>query len=254
MIIDADTHISPTGEDANAITYNDLLKRMDRAQVDKALVWLRPPYMRQLDDSNAYVHEAVLKHPDRFIGFGWVDPHLGIEKGKETIRRCLEGYGFAGVKLNGAQNSFYIDSQTLSLPLIEEIVYRKALLAFHIGADAIEETHPFRLGKIARRFPETTILAVHMGGVNRPNLTHAMIEVAQECPNILLIGSAAPTNAILRAVRILGAQRLCFGSDTPFEPMHVEVARYQAMFEGEVNEAEKTAIMSGNAARLFIKR
>jgi len=252
MIIDADTHISPTGEDSNAISYNELLRRMDRAQVDKALVWLRPPYMREIDGSNAYVHDAVQKHPDRLIGFGWVDPHFGKEKGVETIRRCLDDYGFVGVKLNGAQNNFYVDNPSLSLPLIEEIVNRKAMLAFHIGADAIEETHPFRLGKIAKRFPETTILAVHMGGVNRPNLTNAMIEVASECTNIMLIGSAAPTNAILKAIRILGAHRLCFGSDTPFELMHVEVARYQAMLETEVNDTDKNAIMSDNAARLIL--
>jgi predicted TIM-barrel fold metal-dependent hydrolase len=125
------------------------------------------------------------------------------------------------------------------------------MLAFHIGADAIEETHPFRLGKIASRYPETKILAVHMGGVNRPNLTNAMIEVAQEYANIILIGSAVPTNAILKAIRTLGSQRLCFGSDTPFEPMHVEVARYNAMLEGEVSELEKSAIMGGNAAKLL---
>jgi hypothetical protein len=43
MIIDADTHISPTGEDAMAITFDELLRRMDHAGVDKALAWLRPP-------------------------------------------------------------------------------------------------------------------------------------------------------------------------------------------------------------------
>jgi hypothetical protein len=37
MIIDADTHISPTGEDAMAITYDELVRRMERAGVDKAL-------------------------------------------------------------------------------------------------------------------------------------------------------------------------------------------------------------------------
>jgi predicted TIM-barrel fold metal-dependent hydrolase len=251
MIFDADTHISPTGEDMNAITYSELLRRMDRAKVDKALVWLRPPYLRETYESNAYVYQAVTNHPDRLTGFGWVDPHFGIDQGIDTIKRCLEEYCFAGVKLNGAQNSFYIDNEVLTFPLIDEIVNHKGMLAFHIGADAIEETHPFRLGKIASRYPETKILAVHMGGVNRPNLTNAMIEVAQEYANIILIGSAVPTNAILKAIRTLGSQRLCFGSDTPFEPMHVEVARYNAMLEGEVSELEKSAIMGGNAAKLL---
>jgi predicted TIM-barrel fold metal-dependent hydrolase len=84
MIIDADTHISPTGEDAMAITIDDLLRRMDRAGVNKALTWLRPPYLREIDESNAYVHQAMQQHPDRILGFGWADPRLGLEKAGEV--------------------------------------------------------------------------------------------------------------------------------------------------------------------------
>ena len=65
MIIDADTHISPTGEDAMAITIEELVRRLDRAGVDRALTWLRPPYMREIDESNAYVYEATQRYPDR---------------------------------------------------------------------------------------------------------------------------------------------------------------------------------------------
>ena len=251
MILDADTHISPTGEDAMAITYDELLRRMDRAGVDKALVWLRPPYLRQLDASNAYVYEATRSHPDRLIGFGWTDPHLGMEKAHEDIRLCLDEYGFRGVKLNGAQNSFYIDDEKLSFPLIEEIARRGAMLAFHIGADAYEHTHPFRLAKIARRYPQTTILAVHMGGAGRPDLASAMIEVAQEYPNLVLIGSAVWSLSILKAIHTLGAGRVCFGSDTPFELMHVELRRYRALLEGEVSPDGQNLILGGNIARIF---
>jgi hypothetical protein len=77
MIIDADTHISPTGEDAMAITYGELLRRMDHAGVDKALTWLRPPYMREIAESNAYVYEATQQYPDRILGFGWARACLG---------------------------------------------------------------------------------------------------------------------------------------------------------------------------------
>lgn len=50
------------------------------------------------------------------------------------------------------------------LPVIEQIAVAGKLLAFHIGTDAYEATHPFRLAKIAKRFPTTKILTVHMGG------------------------------------------------------------------------------------------
>jgi predicted TIM-barrel fold metal-dependent hydrolase len=251
MIIDADTHISPTREDAMAITIEELIRRLDRAGVDKALAWLRPPYLPKIDASNAYVYRATQQHPDRILGFGWADPNLGVDNAREAVRRCLEDYGFYGVKLNGAQNRFYIDDPVKSLPLIEEIASAGKLLAFHVGADAFEHTHPFRVAKVARMFPELQILMVHMGGVGHHGLTDAAIEMAQECPNLSLIGSGVRTRPILKAIKTLGAHRVCFGSDTPFELTHVEVAKYHALLDGEVTPEEKDLIMAGNMARLL---
>lgn len=251
MIIDADTHISPTGEDAMALTIDELIRSMDRAGVDKALTWLRPPYLREIDESNAYVYQATQEHPGRILGFGWADPRLGVDKAKDAVKRCIYDYNFYGVKLNGAQNSYLIDSPELSLPVIEEIAKTGKLLAFHVGADAFENTHPFRVAKIARMYPQVQILVVHMGGVGHADVSNAAIEIAQEHANLTLIGSAVRTGAILKAIETLGARRVCFGSDTPFELMRVAVAKYNAMLDGQVGPEEKHAIMAGNIARLM---
>ncbi len=251
MIIDADCHISPTPEGGNSIRVEELIGRMDRAGVERAVTWLQPPYMRDVAPGNAYVRQAAERFPERILPFGWADPNLGVGKAKDTARRCVEEYDFHGVKLNGAQNSFYIDDPRLSIPVIEEIARLGTILAFHVGADAFEQTHPFRVAKIAELFPELPILMVHMGGVGHADLTNAAIEFAQQCPNLTLVGSAVRTNAVLKAIRVLGAKRVCFGSDTPFEPMHVELARCRAMLDGEVSAEEKAQVTGGNIARLF---
>jgi len=252
VIIDADVHISPTSEGGNSILIDEALRRMDRAGVDRALTWLQPPYGRELDQGNAYVHEAARQHPDRILGFGWADPNLGVAKAKDTVKRCIDEYAFFGVKLNGAQNSFYIDDQELSIPVIEEIAVTGKLLALHVGADAYEHTHPFRVAKIARQFPELQILVVHMGGVGHPDMTDAVIEVAQHHPNLILIGSAVRSAPILKALRTLGSSRVCFGSDTPFELMHVEVARYKALLdEEEFSDEDRHNVMAGNMMRVL---
>ena len=251
MIIDADVHISPTPEGGNSIGADELLRRMDRAGVDKALAWLQPPYMREIDQANAYVYQATQRHPDRILGFGWADPNLGVEKAQDTVKRCIYDYGFYGVKLNGAQNSFFIDDPVLSLPVIEEIAKTGKLLAFHVGADAYEQTHPFRVAKVAKQFPEVQTLVVHMGGAGSPDLSRATIEIAREYPNLTLIGSGIRPIPILQAIRTLGSSRVCFGSDTPFELMHVEVAKYNALLDGEVSEADQYNVMAGNVIRLL---
>jgi predicted TIM-barrel fold metal-dependent hydrolase len=251
MIIDADVHISPFPEGGNSIHVDELLRKMDRSGVDKALTWLQPPYMRELDASNEYVYQSMKQHPDRILGFGWVDPHFGIEKTKDAVKRCIYDYGFYGVKLNGAQNSYYIDSPDMSMPIIEEIAKTGKLLAFHVGADAIEHTHPFRVAKIAKQFPDVQILVVHMGGVAFADLSNAAIEFAQECPNLTLIGSGVRATRILKAIKTLGSTRVCFGSDTPFALMHVELAMYNVLLDGEVSVEEKHDIMAGNMIRLM---
>ena len=251
MIIDADCHISPTPEGGVSIDVHELLRRMDRSGVAKALTWLQPPYRREVNEANAYVYKATNQHPDRLLGFGWVDPNLGLETAVATVRRCIEEYGFYGVKLNGAQNNFYIDDLQVSIPVIDEVTRLGGRLAFHVGADAFEQTHPFRVAKIAQRYSNLSILAVHMGGVGHADLTNAMIEFAQQHPNITLIGSGVREVAVLKAIRILGASRVCFGSDTPFSLMHVEGAKYHALLDGEVTPQEKDLIMGGNITHLL---
>lgn len=249
MIIDADVHISPYRED-NRITYDELLRRMDRSNVQYALTWLQPHYFRNVVDGNAYIAEAMEKHPDRILGFGWVDPHFGLESCLKEIDRCINQFGFWGIKLNGAQNEFRIDDEKITWPIIESIIKTGKFLAFHIGADSIENTHPFRLGKVASAFPDATILAVHMGGAAQPDFSTAMIEIAHEYKNIYLIGSAVNPQAILKAIGILGAGRILFGSDTPFGLMHVELAKYRALLE-DLTQEERDLILGENLNRLF---
>lgn len=249
MIIDADVHLSPI-PGGNRIRVQEALNKMDRAGVDKAVAWLQPPYMRQVDESNAYIYQAMRQHPDRILGFGWADPNLGVEKARDTVKRCIDEYGFYGVKLNGAQNEFRIDDRERSLPVIEEVARTGKLLAFHVGADSIENTHPFRVAKIARQFPETQILVVHMGGAAIPDLADSAIEFARECPNLHLIGSGVRATRVWKAIQKLGSTRVSFGSDTPFAFMHVQVAMYRALLE-DVTAQERHDIMAGNIVQLF---
>lgn len=251
MIIDADVHISPHLEGGRGIGMEELLRRMDKAGVDKALTWLQPPYTREVDESNEYVYQAMKQHPERILGFGWADPNLGVEQAKDTVKRCIYEYSLYGVKLNGAQNSFYIDDPVLSIPVIEEIAKTDRLLAFHVGADDYQRTHPFRVGKIARQFPQLQILMVHMGGVAYADVTNAAIEIAQAHPNLTLIGSAVRSLPILKAIKTLGSSRVCFGSDTPFEFMHVALAKYNALLDGAVSDEDKYNVMAGNMIRLL---
>lgn len=68
---------------------------------------------------------------------------------------------------------------------------------------------------------------------------------------MFLIGSATDPRAIMYAIRKLGADRVCFGTDAPFRRPHVVKAMYEALLKYEATEAEKALVMGGNIARLF---
>lgn len=249
MIIDADCHISSHKFDALALTADDLLREMERAGVDKALIWLKPPYNKEIAPENRAVYEAMRAHPDQLLGFGWVNPRLGPTVARDTIKRCFEEYGFYGIKFNGAQDDYVIDDAAI-LPYIEQAAAYGRPLAFHIGADFYENTHPYRLGQIAARFPELPFLMVHMGGAGIPALDRSAVEVARQHPNITLIGSAIGERAILRALAALGPDRLCFGSDTPFGLLHVQLAMYRALLRDH-DATTQAQVLGGNLARLL---
>jgi len=248
VIIDADVHISLT--EKNGITAEQALKKMDRANIDMANIWLQPPYMRDIETANRYVYHSARAHPDRFFATGWVDPHFGETAAMDTLKRCTQEYGMRAVKMNGAQNNFYIDDESC-FPLYESLSSMDCVLAFHVGADFYDFTHPTRAQKIAKLFPDLRILLVHMGGVGLPNLSNACIEVAQQCPNTMLVGSAISYVSIAHAIRTLGPTRVCFGSDEPFAFMHVERAAYEAFLPDVTDHDGYTLVMGGNIAHFF---
>lgn len=249
MIIDADCHISSRKWDGLAMLAPELVEQMDRNGVDKALVWLKPPYNKDIAPENKAVYEAMKTYPNRLLGFGWVNPRLGEQNALGTIKQCFEEYGCYGVKFNGAQDGYIIDDREI-LPFIDHAASFGRPIAFHVGGDAPEQTHPTRLAAIAGRFPEIPFLMVHMGGAAFPPLHRSAIEAARKRPNIYLIGSAVTELAILQAVTELGSERVLFGSDMPFFFQHVQLAGYRALLR-DVDEAARAKVLGGNLARLL---
>jgi len=250
MLIDADCHISSHKFNKVAITAEELIAQMDREGVDKALVWIAPPYDHNIEPENKALYEATRRYPNRLLGFGWANPRLGHQRTLDTIHRCFEEYGLLGIKFNGAQDDYVIDDPEQALPYIEEAARFGKPISFHIGADFYENTHPTRMGRIAGLYPEIPMLMVHMGGVAVPSLDRSAVQVAEEHPNITLIGSAINPKPILRAIQILGPDRVAYGSDTPFQPMHVELAKYRALLR-DLPANDQARVMGGTIARVL---
>lgn len=248
-VADADTHISSetTGK---RIPAEELIRRMDAAGIDRALVWLHPNQTEDepcdVDAQNAYIARAAREYAGRLMPMGWVDPRKTPRRDlRGCMRRQREEYGFHGIKLNGAQNFYDLADEMLVLPAAEEIARTGGLMAFH--SDAGENAHPDKVAAIAARFPEVPVLLVHMG----VSACEAAVQAAVRCPNITLIGSGMKDyRHVDMARRILGAERVCFGSDAPFGSMESVLDQYRRVLE-EASEEEMARIMGGNLLRLM---
>lgn len=250
MIIDADCHISSRHHDGLSLTADDLLRHMDRAAVDRALIWLKPVYDRAIEPELEAIHSAATAHPDRFIPFGWCNPRLGDARARDLIVRSFEEYDFRGIKFNGAQDDYVIDDPEVAMPYVELAAAYGRPIAFHVGGDFPENTHPYRLQRIAQAFPDNQFILIHIGGAFFPPLDRSSVEVARACPNVHLIGSAVHERAIDGAIDAVGADRVMFGSDMPFFYMHTRLALYHALLRDRTPE-ERAAVLGGNMLRLL---
>ena len=214
MIVDCDSHFSPFRKLPESIDANEWNDRMAEAGVEKAICWMMQQHLDEPNESNRYIYESSKKFP-RMVPFGWVMLPGRVQESIDETIRCLEEYGFYGVKINGSQNKHNIDDDD-SLKIIDLVAKAGKVIAFHVGAEAPVFTDPARAARIAKLYPELRIIMVHMGGVIEPDMSEKVIAAAKESPNMMLVGSSIPLPRVANGIRTLGADRIMFGSDQPY--------------------------------------
>ncbi|NLT73077.1 MAG: amidohydrolase [Chloroflexi bacterium] len=249
MRIDADCHLADPSN-GTGIGADELIRRLDEVNVDRAITWPMVSYTRDIAADNAAIYQAWRAHPERIISFGGVNPMLGLKVAQAELRCCIEEYGVWGVKLNGARDGYYVDDVRLALPLIEMIAEAGLVLAFHCGANDFERTHPYRIAKISAQFPDLRLMLVHMGGSGLPDIAEAVMDLASSHPNWYLIDSEVEYRKIHRALAQVGPERICYGSDTPFCPMRFEWGLRQVVYQ-DLEPAEREMVFGGNIARML---
>ena len=181
LVIDADTHITDVGglsgelrrrydsaDDyyhGRPVSAEDVIREMDMAGVDAALIWQNPSATVYTDDpernaesllaANRYVCEAARRFPERFIPAGWTDPKAcGLANALRMAEIFVREFGFAIVKMNPAQNAYPIDSPEV-LAVVDRLASLGAVPAFHFGSDT-PYTPAEGLERVALRHPDLT--------------------------------------------------------------------------------------------------
>ena len=272
------------------LSVEELINEIKGAGVDLSLIWQNPAALKYGDDqdenfekllkANHYIFESANKYPDRFIPAGWTDPKaLGLSNAIILAETCIQEYGFLIVKMNPAQNAYPIDSENV-IGIMERIIDLGGIPAFHYGADT-PYTPAEGLEKLAQTFPDSRIIAIHMGGGGASyneaeNLYHKTRALGLRYSNLFFVQSAKRDTHIesdFITYTLAGepfSNNIACGSDAPYGRIAWNFGGYRGMFDNLINNPEhsdkrvrenreafnkamKINYMGRNLARLVVK-
>lgn len=259
-VIDFHTHAFPDRLAARAIahlecqggiraaldgTVGALIDSMDRAGIAAAVVCSIATDPGQFGSILRW--SAAIAGP-RLLPFPSVHPASADPAGEV---RQIAAAGFLGVKLHPEYQGFHVDDPALGA-LYAALEQAGLIALFHAGHDIgfpdSDRASPRRLLAVHRAFPALKIVAAHLGGFRRWEEVAALLLGS----GIWLDTSYAVGHAPAGLLReILGghrADRILFGTDSPWAGQAGEIAAVRALGLG----AERTDLILGGAARALL--
>ena len=217
-------------DDTLPANLEDMLKDMDRANVEKALIMALDTSksdhwaFKQSMTTNDEVAKLVAKYPDRFIGYGSVDPRR--EDAVEEVERCLKELNLKGLKFHPAAVSTYPNDEKRFYPIYEKCVEYNVPIQSHCGTTGMYFTKlkymmPLHYDDVAVDFPTLKLVLLHFGIGGWHNQA---MSLAFRHPNVYLDLSGASPNIIPKELSMAAntpfyQNKILFGTDYPFVGM-----------------------------------
>lgn len=233
-IIDAHAHIGYIGGWADVgITEEELIAQMDEFNIEKTAL---------CNEDNDLTLDVMKRHPGRIIGCVYVNPLN--QKTVDDMDKYIEA-GFAAVKLNPLRHAYCADAEIIDA-VMEKAEKYNIPVCIHSGHPPY--SLPWQVGLLAERHPNVKLMMIHMGHGHGVYID-AAIKMALRYPNIYLEMSGMPMPSKIReAYERVGAERIMFGTDTPFH--HPTVEMQKVITSGLDKEAQEK-IFYENAAKFF---
>ena len=252
-----------------------LLAMMDEAGVERAVLLQGPFY----GDHNQFLHQAVTRWPERFVPAAYVDPWS--PEGSAQFTQAVDQFGFRIVKLEMSEATGLVGihpdarlnderGQWIAAACAE----RGLVLTLDLGAVGSLSYQTAAVDELARRHPDLKIVIAHLA--QPPLADHGDAEQQRAWEEQIALGrhehvwfdtSALPAcggqeypfpravETIRRAYELIGAEKLLWGTDAPgllaqatYQQLLDMVRRHCAFF----TPAELTAVLGGNAARVYL--
>lgn len=278
MIIDFHTHTFPDRIAAAAIgkleqaaharshsdgTQSGLLQCMHAAGIDRAVVL--PVATNPLKCASMNDTSHALDGQEGLTYFAAIHP--GAPDWHEELGRA-KALGFKGVKIHPVYQGVAINNPRF-VRILSRCGELGLIVVMHSGADigfpGVEKCSPAMLRDALAQAGPVTLVAAHMGGWrNWQEVPEFLLDTGIYLDTAFSLGSIDPIDnhytpeelpmlneeQFCQIVHTFGAQRILFGTDSPWDDMKESVQRIHDL---PLTEQEKTAIFSGNALRLLEK-
>ncbi len=210
------------------------------------------PDAAQVAEINDHTFGLATRHPERCEWFCFLNPTLDPKVCLDELERC-RARGALGVKME--VSAFASDARLdpivrrlgeLGLPLLHHSWNTRAM--GRLSVPGCHQSDPEDIAALAARFPKVTIIAAHL----RPDGLRGIREV-RDCRNVLFdtSGGQPVTGVIEAAVRLLGADRVLFGSDAYFAGGR-DFSSQKACIEGaRIGDRDRRRILGLNAQRVL---
>ncbi|MFD2093190.1 amidohydrolase family protein [Blastococcus deserti] len=239
--IDVHQHLGPCRVFDLDVEVSQLIDSVQRTGLDGIVVQPFPG----TDNAKAQ-HDAIAAMathaPFEVWGIASVNPHMDADAYRQEVRRCVEELGFVGVKLHTIGHAVNPGSRDAAV-VFETARELGIAVMVHTG-DGVPFADPAALLGPAKDHPDLPIVLAHAGG---GTFTGAALAVARECSNIYLEPSWCKTPDIGAMVELLGADRVMFGADLPFN-VEPEMQKITAL---SLAPRDMEAVLSRTAQSVF---
>ena len=221
-----------------------LIEEGRRAGISRFVVHSVATTAHQVRSINSFIKSEMDKHPE-FIGFITLHQDLTEEEVISEVEWAIEN-GFRGLKLHPDFQKFNIDDECA------EKFYRAASgkmpILFHTGDDRYEYSHPERLVRMAKKYPEQIFIAAHFGGYRSWDLAPLYRGLENvyfdTCSSLMFIS----TEKAKEIIDMLGAERFFFATDFPMWDAEGELERFNSI---PLTEREREMILGENIKRVL---
>jgi len=230
-IIDAHGHTGPTHRgwyirDIDFPEYIDIMtEQMDRLGIEKTVISAETALFGEAVEGNRFAEKHLLKHLDHFAGYLSFNPLYGRELTAELDNFFRRGF-YIGFKILAGYWKFPVTHPGYEPAWEYAEKYRLPIL-LHTWDDSYDS--PVMLKDIVKKYPNVTFLLGHSGGGTRGRIEAE--ELAKANPNVFLefCGSFCTPRPFEESIKIVGTDRILFGSDTGAHDQAWELGRYLSL-------------------------